>query len=141
MKRVVIDQTQLVRAIAQLTHADVDAAEWGWVVAFDPTQSEPQAEVQLPDRINSQGAVQSPHRASGQDEPEAATALPEPVMISPLDFVDLEPGFTWNGEIPDMADTGSWLGSAMQDAVDHICSRLRQQVEVDGAWYAMEYQS
>jgi hypothetical protein len=139
MKRIVIDQTQLARAVAQLTHVDVDPAEWGWIVSFDPTQADALAEVQLPDRINSQGGLQPPHRASGRDEPEPATALPEPVMVPPLDFVDLEPGFEWNGEIPDMADPGSWPGSAMQDAVDHIRSRLRQQVEIDGEWYAVEY--
>ncbi len=140
MKRVTIDQTQLVRAIAQLTHVDTDPAEWGWVVAFDPTHADPLAEVQLPDRINSQGAIQPPHRASGRDEPESATTLPEPVMVSPLNFVDLEPGFQWNGEIPDMADPGSWPGSAMQDAVDHIRDRLRQEVEIDGEEYTVEYQ-
>jgi hypothetical protein len=139
MKRIVIDQTQLLRAVAQLTHVDVDPAEWGWIVAFDPAQADPLAEVQLPDRINSQGGVQPPHRASGRDEPESATPLPEPVMVSPLNFVDLEPGFKWNGEIPDMADPGSWPGSAMQDAVDQIRSRLRQQVEIDGERYTVAY--
>lgn len=139
MKKVIIDQTQLARAIAQLTHAEVDPAEWGWVVTFQPTDADPRAQIQLPDRINSQGGLQPPHRADGRDDPEEATALPEPVMVSPREFVDLEPDFRWDGEIPDMADPGSWPGSAMQEAVDHIQSRLRRQVEIDGVRYEVEY--
>lgn len=139
MKKIVIDQTELVRALAQLTHAEIDPAQWGWVVAFDPADPAPQAAVQLPDRINSQGGLQPPHRANDRDDPEAVPGGPEPAMVSPFDFVDLEPGFKWNGEIPDMANRASWSGSAMQDAANHIRRHLRQEVEIDGVRYQLEY--
>jgi hypothetical protein len=140
MKTIYIDQQRLVKAIAHLTHKDVDPSEWPWMVAFNPEEETPTAEISLPSRVNTQGSFESLPTEDEIAQPSNTTDLPEPAMATPLAFVALEDNFHWDGEIPDIADRNAWTHGDMAQVTRHITQRLRHQVEIENKQYQVSYQ-
>lgn len=140
MKTLTIDQTQLVKAIAQLTHEEVDPAQWPWVVTFDPDEDAPSAQVRLPDRMDTQGGFHTLRREGAPDQPESDAGLPDPVVASPLDFAELATDTRWSGELPDFSQPTAWPPGALQTLLDKIGAKLREQVTIEGERYRVEYQ-
>ena len=138
MKTIRLDRSKLVRAVAQLTHAQVDATQWPSMVVFDPTEDAPTADVQLPDRINSQGGFDSLRRQD-QDQPASTAGLPTPVTATPLTCVNLGRAFSWNDELPDANDAQAWERVEIRGVTDRIVNHLRHEVEIDGNTYKVEY--
>lgn len=139
MKTLIVDRTQLVKAVMQLTHAEIDPTQWPWVAAFDATAAQPTVQLRLPDQINSQGGFHTLRREGEPEQPESAAGLPEPVVTTPLAFADVG-GFHWQGEMPDFDNPATLRHEKMQSVIRQIETRLRSQVEVDDETYKVIYQ-
>jgi hypothetical protein len=139
MKTIRVEREQIIKAIAQLTHAEIDRAQWPWSVSFDPTEESPTAEVRLPDRMNTQGGFDEQARAGSTEKPEVAEARPEPVIASPLDFSTLHQGFRWHGELPDPARPFTWGEGETREIIEEINRSLRDEITLDGIHYRVDY--
>jgi hypothetical protein len=139
MKTIIVERQQIIETIAQLTHAEIDRAQWPWTVSFDPTEENPTADVRLPDRMNTQGGFDEQEEAGSIERPEVAEARPEPAILSPLDFSSLRQDFRWHGELPDPAQPFTWGQGSTKEITDDIDRSLRDEIIVDGTRYRVEY--
>lgn len=125
MSQLLIDRSELVRSIAQLTHVGIDRTEWPWIVSFEPGQEETEAAVLLPGRVNSAG---------GFDEP-----MGKKITASPLAFSNLSDDYSWGENTPVVGPESDWDDPALAQLQETLQQSLKEEVEIEGVHYRIQY--